>query len=125
MTLVPQLLREPKVCDFYLKVDFVKVDLLQEFLSLVVAHVAELVVWEMEHNILELEVSVDDQLVQHIVCPDYQLLHDLLHGRGRDLPEFGVHQLFQVPSVTEFHHDIVALLGLDGLLHSDHELALN
>jgi len=66
------------------------------------------VIGEVQHNILELEISVNNQDLHHVVEPFHQLLHDLLDGPRVDDPSFLVHQLLDIAAITEFHKNVVA-----------------
>jgi len=83
------------------------------------------VVWEVDHDVLELEVSVNDKHLHHIVDARDKLTHNFVDDLRLQLPGLVVHEVFQVVSIAQLHKDVIAVLGLDGLAHVGHVLALH
>lgn len=79
----------------------------------------------MEHNVLELEVSMDDALDVHVVKSCNQLVHDLLDNSRTNPPVLHLHDLFEIITITKFHEDVVSRIGLDCLIKTCNILTLD
>lgn len=74
----------------------------------------------MEHNVLQLEISVDYENINHVAEAHYQLLNDLLYRVGMESPPLVLHQFFEITAIAVFHEDVVPGVCLDCLFHLHH-----
>ena len=81
--------------------------------------------WEMDHNIFELEIPVNNKSRRHIMNPSRKLRHNLMNDFRRDLPRFGDHQLFQIASITQLQKNIEVHRGSDCFNNSNNMLTCN
>eukprot|EP00356_Strombidium_inclinatum_P006656 CAMPEP_0170495328 /NCGR_PEP_ID=MMETSP0208-20121228/15141_1 /TAXON_ID=197538 /ORGANISM="Strombidium inclinatum, Strain S3" /LENGTH=107 /DNA_ID=CAMNT_0010771501 /DNA_START=1286 /DNA_END=1609 /DNA_ORIENTATION=- len=79
----------------------------------------------MEHDVLQLEVTVDDQDLHHVEETADQLVHYFLDDPRIELPALVLHQIFEIASVAELHEDVVPGVSFDSFPHPDHVLALH
>jgi hypothetical protein len=82
-------------------------------------------VGKVNHNILELEVSVDDKYSHHIVETMNKLLHDHMDNLRVQLVLFVFHDFLQIGSIAELHEDVISGIGLYCFAHFDHIFALD
>ena len=82
-------------------------------------------VWKVKHNVLELQISVNNQNVDHITEPLCQLLHDLMDDLRLDVVLFHGHQILHITSIAELHENIVPRISLDSFSQLNYVFALD
>lgn len=80
---------------------------------------------EMHHDVLEFEISMDNQNRHHIIKTSHKLIHDCLYNAWTQLIIFELHNFFKITSVAKLHKNVISCIGLNGLTHFNYILALD
>jgi len=72
---------------------------------------------EMDHDIFQLEISMDDKDRKHVIKSIDKLSHDLLDDTRLNLPSFNRHDFLKVASIAVLHEYIISAVGLNSLSH--------
>lgn len=79
----------------------------------------------MEHDILQFQITMDDQFFHHVIEAINQLEKNHLDNSGNYPPLFQFHNLFEITTVAEFHEDVISGVSFDSFTHFDNILAFN
>jgi hypothetical protein len=75
--------------------------------------------------VLQLEVSVNNHDLHHVIEAMHELGHYHLDDFWFEFPMLHLHEIFQVATIAELHEDIVSIVRLDSFLQLSCELAFD
>jgi len=117
-----QVFRKSKVSYFNAKLRTLKLDHIQILVFFFFG--CQLLIWEVDHYVLQLQISVNNLRPQHIVDTSHKHYHYLMNHTRINVLVFFVHKLFQVSTIAIVHEDVIVRLGFDSLFNSNYVATL-